>query len=132
MSSFLPGWSSPNLVKDAARRLKEDLARPQNELSESVLSDLMLSSTNIKFKAISYIPAESVDLYANRLERAFDQANPAYENVPKSRLGQLRDRFVDSLPEPFRTGLLESFLLTFDQCKVTARQFVAATKLSME
>ena len=90
------------------------------------------TARNIEFQAIQYVAGESIDIYAYRLERSFDQANPDYVNHPNIRTELLKSQFIKGLPEPFHTRLLESPLLTYDQCKTTARQLLAASKLSIQ
>ena len=90
------------------------------------------TARNIEFQAIQYVPGESVDIYAYHLEQSFDQANPDYINHPDIRFEMLKSQFIKGLPEPFNTHLLESPLLTYDECKTTARQLLAASKLSAQ
>ena len=90
------------------------------------------TARNIEFQAIQYVSGESIDIYAYRLERLFDQANPDYINHPDIRTELLKSQFIKGLREPFHTCLLESPLLTYDQCKTTARQLLAASKLGAQ
>ena len=139
------GWTEQNRIQRLApylsghalilfNTLRDDQKQTWADLRANLLALFYPAESrtarNIEFQAIQYIPGESIDIYAYRLERSFDQANPDYVNHPNIRREMLKSQFIKGLPEPFHTRLLEAPLLTYDQCKTTARQLLAASKLS--
>ena len=90
------------------------------------------TARSIEFQAIQYVSGESIDIYAYRFERSFDQVNPDYINHPDIRTKVLKSQFINGLPEPFHTRRLESSLLTYDQCITTAFKLLAASKLGAQ
>ena len=86
---------------------KQNWADLQTNLLALLYPPESRTARNIEFQAIQYVSGESIDIYAYRLERSFDQANPDYINYPDIRTEVLTSQFIKGLLEPFHTRLLE-------------------------
>lgn len=119
------------------RRLQPDQRDTWDHLRTNLLALYYPQETRtartMEFQSSKYIPGETIETYAYRLERKLDQAMPELREAAQAqiRTDMIKSQFISGLPEPYRTRLYENPLLTFEQCQTTARQLMAAAQLSL-
>ena len=119
------------------RRLQADQRDSWTNLRANLIAQFYLVETRtartIEFQSTRYNIGETIDAYAWRLERKLEQAMPelAAPGAAQVRAKMLKSQFINGRPDPYRTCLYKTPLLSFEQCQVIVRQLMAAAQLSL-